>query len=541
LQNKDSSKKPENNSQNKMPPSFQPRGGAADKRPPANLKSVKVGGNHVQITPSEKIRRISQKHDAKVAPKIDNSNPIDNFRKKGVSPRPTMQHNAKRYDIANNKNAGRRVIVSDNQAHPQQAHHLGQLAQKTNRKPSALDQYNTAITQNIQPQHENNRGPNIHDKLHPFTSVSHIPVNHSNPRSVPSSGKSTLGDPSKLAQLDKSLKPKKKRSIGKTVAKTFALLLVIVLGAAGILAYNVYNTYNEVVASIRHDNVLSDEPDDGTGATVYLIAGNDGRSLESETDVMGARSDTIILLIHSALGHDTLLSIPRDTMVRIPTFIDTQGLFGLPGTTIPQHMNKINASYSYGGAKLLIRTVEMLTDLKVDHYIEVGFDGVAGIVDDLGGINLCFDSNVNDPDSGMQWVSGCHDVDGGQALAFSRMRHQDPLGDLGRALRQQQVINRVASKVQQTVDEANLSNLFNYTILVDTGENALQFVTFDENMGIWDIKDLALQFKSASANQSRETSFIPIEDDNDYDEDLGSVVTVNGDKVRLFLHNLAVS
>ncbi len=72
--------------------------------------------------------------------------------------------------------------------------------------------------------------------------------------------------------------------------------------------------------------------------------------------------------------------------------------------------------------------------------------GVANLVDAVGGINLCYDADVSDVDSGMEWTAGCHDVNGQQALAFSRMRKSDPLGDIGRTNRQRQVVSQLISK-----------------------------------------------------------------------------------------------
>src|SRR4029079_11859828 len=89
---------------------------------------------------------------------------------------------------------------------------------------------------------------------------------------------------------------------------------------------------------------------------------------------------------------------------------------------------------------------EGLTGLTVDHYAEIGMAGVEQIVDAVGGVNLCHDADVNDADSGMVWVAGCHDVDGTQALAFARMRKADPTGDVGRALRQRQLIGAVMAQ-----------------------------------------------------------------------------------------------
>lgn len=88
--------------------------------------------------------------------------------------------------------------------------------------------------------------------------------------------------------------------------------------------------------------------------------------------------------------------------------------------------------------KQLVNEVEDITGQKINHVAMVRFGGLVKVVDALGGVDLCYDQNVNDPYSGMNWTAGCHTVDGNTALAFSRMRYADVQGDFGRAARQRQ-------------------------------------------------------------------------------------------------------
>lgn len=97
--------------------------------------------------------------------------------------------------------------------------------------------------------------------------------------------------------------------------------------------------------------------------------------------------------------------------------------------------------------KVMVETVEELTNTKIDHYTQIGMSGVENLVNSVGGVNLCLDYDVNDPKSELVWKAGCHDVDGRTALAFARMRYSDPLGDFGRAARQRQVISKLMSKI----------------------------------------------------------------------------------------------
>lgn len=184
-----------------------------------------------------------------------------------------------------------------------------------------------------------------------------------------------------------------------------------------------------VDSRITHVDALSGAPD--TPGQTYLIVGSDSREGWAEDGTVGARTDTIMLIDQPVSGPTALISIPRDAYVEIPD----------------HGSNKINAAFAFGGPQLLVQTVENLTGLTIDRYVEVGFLGVTDVVNALGGIELCYDADVNDPYSTLVWKAGCHLADGRTALAFSRMRYEDPLGDIGRTARQQQVVSAVAQGV----------------------------------------------------------------------------------------------
>ncbi|QTE31316.1 LCP family protein [Pengzhenrongella sicca] len=229
---------------------------------------------------------------------------------------------------------------------------------------------------------------------------------------------------------------------------------------------------------IEHVDALSGVAN--TPGTTYLIAGSDSRAdgTIEDTTTPGARTDTIMLLHVPPSGPAALISLPRDTYVEIPG----------------HDAGKLNASFSLGGAPLLVTTVETLTGIHVDHYAEIGFGGVEQVVDAAGGVNLCLESPplsfpLNDVNSGLVWdAPGCKDVAGPMALAFARMRYSDPTSDIGRAQRQQQLISAVTGAVakpslalqpakQVRLVSAGLGALFvsNGTNIVDLGRLALAF------------------------------------------------------------------
>jgi len=212
------------------------------------------------------------------------------------------------------------------------------------------------------------------------------------------------------------------------------LLLIAVILLAGLWWW--------VDSRITHVDALSGAPD--TPGQTYLIVGSDSRDGWVDDGTVRARTDTIMLVHQPVSGPTALISIPRDSYVEIP---------GYGG-------NKINASFAFGGPQLLVQTVENLTGLTIDRYVEVGFLGVTDVVDALGGVELCYDSDVNDPYSTLVWQAGCHQADGATTLAFSRMRYADLQGDIGRTARQQQVVSAVAQGVLAPATVLNPKKFF---------------------------------------------------------------------------------
>ena len=179
-------------------------------------------------------------------------------------------------------------------------------------------------------------------------------------------------------------------------------------------------------------------PDDQPGTT-YLMVGSDSRgdlTAEERQELgtgnpSGNRTDTIMLL-HTGDGPNMLMSIPRDSLVEIPGYGSGQ---------------KVNAAYAYGGAKLLVRTIEAETGIRVDHFVEVGFGGFVDLVDAVGGIEVCPPFPMDDPQANIKLEEGCQEVDGPDALGYARSRKTDEqFGDLGRAQRQREVVSAIGSE-----------------------------------------------------------------------------------------------
>ncbi len=235
-------------------------------------------------------------------------------------------------------------------------------------------------------------------------------------------GTSRSVSPSRSGDSDRPSGRRRRRRKWPWVLGVFAIILLLVIGWPLYLLH-----YGN--SKMEHVSALSGRAD--TPGSTYLIVGSDRREENAINDgTEGQRSDTIMLLQVPESGSPALVSLPRDAYVTIPGYGD----------------GKLNASYSQGGPELLVATVENLTGMTVDHYIEISMGGVQQLVDAVGGVNLCYDYDVSDADSQLEWTAGCHDADGATALAFSRMRKADPLGDIGRTMRQRQVVGKVVDK-----------------------------------------------------------------------------------------------
>jgi len=297
--------------------------------------------------------------------------------------------------------------------------------------------------------------------------------------------------------------PKRKRHIGRIVVLSLIGLLVLSLAwPLGLMHW--------ANGQILHVDALSGAPN--TPGTTFLLVRTDERSEEGWQDATeGQRSDTIMLLNRPSSGTPSLISIPRDTYVQIPGYAP----------------NKINAAFSLGGAPLLVQTVEQLTGLTIDHYVEIGMGGLIGLVDAVGGVELCLDMDVRDWRSALYWTAGCHVADGRTALAFARMRYSDPRGDIGRAQRQQQVINAITHAVATP------------TLLVQPGQQreliraGLSSVRTDEDTNIWGFASLALAFRAANGDGGF-TGSPPISSMNYRPGNIGAAVQLDPELIGQF-------
>ncbi|MDT5009520.1 MAG: hypothetical protein QOH57_1137 [Mycobacterium sp.] len=238
-----------------------------------------------------------------------------------------------------------------------------------------------------------------------------------------------------------------------------------------------------VDTSLRRVPVLTDyegRPAAGSGTT-WLFVGSDSRNnltpaqrseYTTGDENRNGLTDTIMVIHVPGLFSDTpptVVSIPRDSIVEIPAH----------GT------DKINAAFSQGGGELLVRTVEGKTGIRIDHYVEIGFVGVADVVEAVGGVPICLTQDVDED----QYVpihlrAGCQTLDGRTALAYVRTRYAFPSADLQRVKNQREFLSALLRRAASPSVWLNPYRWFSVSSAI-TGA-----LTVDEGAHVWDLVSL---------------------------------------------------
>ncbi|MEU0074902.1 LCP family protein [Streptomyces sp. NPDC006332] len=294
------------------------------------------------------------------------------------------------------------------------------------------------------------------------------------------------------------VRPSRRRRIARLLAPALCALL---LAGGGTYAWADFELDRSVDLG-----AVGDRPPQGKGTT-YLIVGSDSRdglSEQAKEDLHaggggGGRTDSMMLL-HTGAHGTTMVSLPRDSWVTLPSYLDPD-----TGKRHRPAKDKLNDAYSLGGAGLLVRTVELNTGVRVDHYAEIGFGGFVGVVDAVGGVDMCVDRTIKDARSGLDLTKGCHTLDGAQALAFVRQRHQEAEGDLGRSRNQQRFLAALAHKA---ATPGTALNPFRAYPLLGAALNTL---VVDKDMRLSTLASLFEAMRSVSSGDGRQLD-VPVAD-----------------------------
>ncbi|MGW5128524.1 LCP family protein [Streptomyces sp. NPDC004069] len=281
-------------------------------------------------------------------------------------------------------------------------------------------------------------------------------------------------------------------------------LKAVGLGLAGVLALGVaaaglaYWHLNQNIKGVDINSALGDDrpprvdtaPSAGTatlpsGALNILVLGSDSRSGDQNKrlgggDSEGARSDTA-MIVHIDAGRTsaTVVSIPRDTLVTRPSCPLESG-----GSTAEAHYTMFNSAYSVGGPVCAVKTVETLTGIRMDHYVEIDFSGFAKLVDAMGGVTVTTEQDIDDDKSHLHLKAGTHHLKGTEALALARTRYGVGDGsDLGRIGLQQTLVKALLEEISDSGlldDPAGLyrvADAVTGSLTTDTGLDSLGELT----------------------------------------------------------------
>ncbi|MFD3324049.1 LCP family protein [Streptomyces sp. NPDC058701] len=274
--------------------------------------------------------------------------------------------------------------------------------------------------------------------------------------------------------------PKRRRALA---VAAWSAAVVLLLGGAGLGYF--YFKFNGNLKTVDIDAALGkDRPEDvDNGSMDILVLGSDSRGGANgeygKDDGGSARSDTA-MIVHLYEGHHkaSVISIPRDTMAPRPPCATANGKTDPGG-----QRRQFNEAYTTGGAACAVKTVEKMSGIRMDHYLEVDFTGFKKIIDDLGGVEVTTTKPIKDGASHLDLAAGTNKLNGEQALGLVRTRKSVGDGsDLGRIQLQQAFIKALIKQVKGIGLFDNPKKLLG---LADSGTKA---ITTDKALG--DVKSL---------------------------------------------------
>jgi LCP family protein required for cell wall assembly len=211
-----------------------------------------------------------------------------------------------------------------------------------------------------------------------------------------------------------------------------------------------------------------------TGTLNYVLLGSDSRDPDNEGN---GRSDSIMVVhLNAKRNKAYIISFPRDMYVAIPGY----------------GHNKINSAYSFGGAPLIVRTLQDLTGVKMDHVVVIDFDGFIQLTDDLGGVTVINKTAFSS--HGYDYAKGKITIQGHRALWFVRERHSLPGGDLERAENQRNVIKAI---VEKGLSAGVISDPAKFTTFLG---NVAKHLTVDNSLSDSEIRSTAFSLRLSAKN-----------------------------------------
>jgi LCP family protein required for cell wall assembly len=302
----------------------------------------------------------------------------------------------------------------------------------------------------------------------------------------------------------------RRKAVRRTVRWT-AIGITVVLVAVTLGGYAFYEHLDANLNVVSITGIKNQPPPSAKGVENILVLGSQTRNgqaggqAEFGTDPNTNLSDNIILFhLNATHTRATVVSIPRDTLVYEPA------CSGVPA--IPQAI--IDGAMNQGGPACAVATVELLTGIRIDHYVRFTFNSFRDMIDAVGGVQVCLKQPVDDPFSHLKLAAGRHYITGNEALDFVRTRHGvGNGGDLGRIELQQEFISSLMQKVEQEnlladpVTLLRLADVATKDVTVDTGLGSVSAL-LKQAYGLRDLKTNDVTFVTMPtipdpANQDR--------------------------------------
>ncbi|MEU9032322.1 LCP family protein [Streptomyces sp. NPDC048383] len=294
---------------------------------------------------------------------------------------------------------------------------------------------------------------------------------------------------------------------------------VVVLGS-GAVGHAVMTGLDTGIQRVDPFKDMKNRPQAGHGLN-FLLVGTDGRDRITKEEKREYRlggapchcTDTI-MLVHLSADKEraSVISLPRDSYAEVPAHHDL-----VTGKPHKPHPVKLNAAYAEGGPNLTVRTVENMTRVKIDHYLEVDFTSFMKTVDAMGGVEICTAKPMRDSSTGLDLLPGTHRLTGGQALQYVRSRHIDGASDLGRMQRQQRF---VAALIKQATGGGVLLNPVKFK---EVSSTLLGSVRADRDFGSEQMLALGQAMRDFTPSSS-EFASVPVGDPSYPVKGIGSTV-----------------
>ncbi|MBU3851519.1 MAG: LCP family protein [Candidatus Paralactobacillus gallistercoris] len=241
--------------------------------------------------------------------------------------------------------------------------------------------------------------------------------------------------------------------------------MIVVILLIGIIIYgiNVYNATKNAANEMytNHSERASALIRDKKPISILLLGidtGAEGRIDRGNSDTM------IVVTLNPQQKTTTMVSIPRDLLAQ---------MIGMKKTNV----QKINAAYNIGGSKMAKATVAKLLATPINYYATVNMGALEKIVNAVGGVTI--DSKFNIQAGNIKITKGKNHLNGKAALAYTRMRYQDPEGDYGRQKRQQQVIKVIIHKL------VSINSLTHYQKILNSISSSVRTdLNFNDMIGI---------------------------------------------------------